>query len=46
MSTPTEVQIAVETSLARVGHELVAIDEALERLETQIAFIASAAAAK
>jgi hypothetical protein len=46
MSTPTEVQIAVETALSRVACELEAIAAAVERLQTQIALIASVASAR
>jgi hypothetical protein len=45
MSTPTEVQIAVETALSRVACELEAIAAAVERLQSLVALIASAAVA-
>ena len=46
MSAPAEIEAAVETALSRVARELVAIAETLERLETLVALIASAAVAK
>jgi hypothetical protein len=46
MNAPADIEPAVESALGRVARELEAIAEALERLETLVAFIASAAVAK
>jgi hypothetical protein len=46
MNAPTEIEPAIETALSRVARELVEIARALERLETLVAFIASAATTK
>jgi hypothetical protein len=41
-----DIDDVIEASLVRVARELEAIAAAVERLQTQIAFIASAAVAK
>jgi hypothetical protein len=46
MTAPAEIQPVIETALGRVARELVKIETALRRLETLVALIASAAAAK
>ena len=46
MSTPADIEPAVESALSRVARELVAIAEAIERLESLVALIASAKTAK
>jgi uncharacterized membrane protein (DUF373 family) len=46
MTTPAEIEAAVETALSRVARELVAVAETLERLEILVALIASAAVSK
>lgn len=45
-AAPRDTDAALDASLARVAAELVVIAAALERLEAQVAVIASAAAAK
>jgi hypothetical protein len=42
----SEVETAIETALSRVARELEAVARSLERLESLIALIASAAVAK
>jgi hypothetical protein len=46
MTAPAEIQPVIDSALSRVASELEAIAEALERLETLVALIASAATAK
>ena len=46
MTAPADIEPAIESALSRVARELVEIARALERLETLIALIASAAVAK
>jgi hypothetical protein len=45
MNAPPDIDVVIEASLVRVARELEAITAAVERLQTQIAFIASAKAA-
>jgi hypothetical protein len=45
MNAPTDIDVVIEASLVRVARELEAIVAAVERLQIQIAFIASAKAA-
>jgi hypothetical protein len=46
MNKPADIEPAIESALSRVARELEAITEAVERLESLVALIASAAAAK
>jgi hypothetical protein len=46
MNAPADIQPAIESELARVARELDVIGRSLERLESLIALIASAAVAK
>jgi hypothetical protein len=46
VTAPSDNEPAIKSALARVAHELVKIAESLERLETMVAFLARAAAAK
>jgi hypothetical protein len=46
LETQTAVEPVIDSALSRVAHELASIASALERLETLVAVIASAATAK
>ena len=46
MNTVAQIEPAIDSALTRVARELVEIAKSLERLESMIALIASAAIAK
>jgi hypothetical protein len=46
MTSPVDIEPAIDSALTRVAHELASIASALERLESLVALIASAATAK
>jgi hypothetical protein len=46
MTSPADIEPVIDSALSRVARELEQIGQALERLETLVAVIASAAVAK